>query len=108
MWASSDILVAIDDSDPPTLLVRITTPARVVQIIGNLQLIGRTLHIDKAHIGGLDSNALGIAGLNAIGRKLLEEADVTEIIIKGGARTSGRCAGRIPHVIRFPRGDRKA
>jgi hypothetical protein len=36
------------------------------------------------------------AGLNAIGRKLLEVTDVDQIIIQGATRTTGRNPGRIP------------
>jgi hypothetical protein len=104
MWSPAEITVVIDESDPPIILARITTPIGVVDLIGSVRLAGDTLHIDSAHIGGLKANVLGIAGLNAIGRKLLEEADVAQIVIQGGTRTSGRCEGRIPRVIRFPRG----
>jgi hypothetical protein len=55
-------------------------------------------------VQGLTPGALGRAGLNAIGRKLLEEADVDQIVIQGGARTTGRGKGRRPRPFRFPKG----
>jgi hypothetical protein len=100
-------MLVVEESDPRTVLVSITTPAGVIELIGNILFSGDALHIDQAHIGGLEANALGIASLNAIGRKLLEEADVAELVIQRGARTTGRCEGRIPRVIRFPRGRRE-
>ena len=48
--------------------------------------------MNRAHIDGLKPDALGRAGLNAIGRKVLEEADVDQIIIEGSVRTTG-CKG---------------
>jgi hypothetical protein len=51
---------------------------------------------------GCVAAALGRAGLNAIGRKLLEEADVDQIVIEGGTRTTGKNPGRPPKVFRFP------
>ena len=81
-----------------------TTSAIVARI--DEEFKANKLSID-AHIGGLSANALGIPGLNAIGRKLMEEAGVTEIVVEGSARTTGRCKGPTPHPIRFPRGGAK-
>ena len=100
-----DITVEVDEhqTDLPTILASITTPIGVVKLLGEVRVVGDTLHIEGAHIEGLSANDLGIAGLNAIGRKLLVETDVAKIVIKGSHRTTGRCQGRIPLAIRFPR-----
>jgi hypothetical protein len=103
MWLSAEITVVVDEFEPPTILARITTPVGVVELLGNARIDGATLYLDAVHLSGLTPNAIGVTGLNAIGRKLLEEADVNQIIIQGGTRTSGRCAGRRPRVVRFPR-----
>jgi hypothetical protein len=102
MWSSDDITIAIEEVDHPTVLVSITTPVGVVELLAEASVIDRTLYIKRAHIGGLASNALGRRGLNAIGRKLLEVADVAAIIIQGSARASGPGKGRIPRPIKFP------
>jgi hypothetical protein len=107
MWSSAQISIVIDEVDLPTVLASIATPIGVVELIANVRLIDSVLYIERAHIGGLSANALGIAGLNAIGRKLMEEAGVTEIVVEGSARTTGRSKGRTPHLIRFPRGGAK-
>ena len=104
MWDIAEITVIVEETDPPTMLVKILTPLGQVDLIGDLELVEDTLRIARAHIGGLSANALGVAGLNAIGRKLLEEAGVENLVVEGGARTTGRSRGRIPRVIRFPRG----
>ena len=103
MWGVDDIAVEIDLVDHPVMIVRITVPVGTLEVIGSVSKIGRILHIDGAHVQGLAPGALGRAGLNAIGRKLLEEADVNEIVIQGGARTTGRSKGARPRPIRYPR-----
>src|ERR1700677_5095606 len=104
MWSSAQISIVIDEVDLPTILASITTPIGVVELMGDIRFVGRALYIQRAHIEGLTANAIGIAGLNAIGRKLMEEAGVTEIVVEGSARTTGRCKGRTPRPVRFPRG----
>jgi len=102
MWDEADVTIEIDQIDQDVMIVVIATPAGKLQIIGELTRIGRVLHVRKAHADGLHAGALGRAGLNAIGRKLLSEADVDEIIIEGGTRTTGKNAGRPPKPFRFP------
>ena len=103
MWASGQITVEIDDAEHPVAVLVITTPAGTLSLIGSVSIAGRLMRIDRAHVEGLRIGALGRAGLNAIGRKLLEVADVDEIIIQGGTRTTGRTKGKVPRAIRFPR-----
>lgn len=104
MWTNAQILVELDDATEGSIwIVRIVTPAGTIELMGEVTKVGRVLHIDGAHVQGLHPGALGRAGLNAIGRKLLEEADVEEIIIQGGARTTGARPDRIPPAYRFPR-----
>jgi hypothetical protein len=102
MWTEADVTVEIDEADENVMLVVIATPVGKLQIIGNITRIGRVLHVHKAHADGLHPGALGRAGLNAVGRKLLVEADVDEIIIEGGTRTTGKNVGRPPKPFRFP------
>lgn len=104
MWNADEIVVEIDLVDHPVMIVRITVPVGTIEIIGSCSLIGRVLHVDRVHVQGLSPGALGRAGLNAIGRKLLEEADVDQIIIQGGARSTGPNKGKRPRTIRFPKG----
>ena len=103
MFGVSDVIVEIAEADRDVLLVDVRTPVGRCRIIGNVRQIGRILYVDIAHIDGLTPGALGRAGLNTIGRKLLELANVDEIIIEGGTRTSGRFKGRAPRTIRLLR-----
>ena len=101
MWTETDILAEYE-IDGPVVAIALTTPVGVVSILGEMTVVGEDLHIIRAHIGGLYPGALGRNGLNAIGRKLLEMADVEKIIIQGSARTTGRRKGTVPSKIFFP------
>jgi hypothetical protein len=103
MWTADDITVEIDLVEHPVMIVRITVPIGVLEVAGSISRTGRVLYIDGAHVQGLAPGAVGRTGPNAIGRKLLEEADVDQIVIQGGARTTGRNKGARPRPIRFPK-----
>ena len=103
MWGSASIEVVVDEVEDDEVILLIGTPVGTVHLMGTVRINGRVLHIERAHIHGLSRGALGRAGLNAIGRKLLEEANVDKIIIEGSARSSGPNEGRRPKIICFPR-----
>ena len=102
MWSPAQITVAITVAEHPAVIVEIGTPVGSVEILGMISQSGRVLYISEAHIQGLSSGALGRSGLNAIGRKLLVEADVDQIVVQGSTRTTGRNKGRPPKAFRFP------
>ena len=102
MWTSDQIVVEIEDAEHPELIVRIATPMGVLRLMANVSITKRVLRMDRVHVEGLKPGALGRTGLNAIGRKLMELADVEEVIIQGSARTTGRNPANIPRPIRFP------
>jgi hypothetical protein len=108
VWTTDQISIEIEDVDHPVAVLIITTPAGTLSLIGGVSIAERVMRIDRAHVEGLTVGALGRAGLNAIGRRLLEVADVDEIIVQGGTRTTGRTKGKVPRPIRFPRAPRPA
>jgi hypothetical protein len=101
MWTEADIFVEYE-VDGSVVSITLSTPAGVVSILGEMTTVGDELHIIRAHMGGLSPGALGRSGLNAIGRKLLELANVEKIVIQGSARTTGRRKGTVPGKICFP------
>src|ERR1700687_824899 len=103
MWSSDQISVDIVDADHSVLEVVVTTPIGTMNLVASVSIVGRVMRMDGVHIDGLTPGALGRAGLNAIGRKLLEVADVDQIIIQGGARTTGQNKGKLPRAIRLDR-----
>jgi hypothetical protein len=103
MWSSDQIAVEIVDADHPVVEVLVATPIGALTLVASASIVDRVLYLERAHVGGLAPGSLGRAGLNAIGRKLLEVADVDEIIIQGSARTTGTHKGQVPSSIRFPR-----
>ena len=102
MWGEDEVAVDIVEVDETILIVVITTPVGRLEMIGEFFQRGRMLVGDRVHIQGLHAGALGRRGLNAIGAKLLKEADVDKIVIQGGARTTGPGKGRVPRRIHFP------
>lgn len=103
MWDSALIEVLLDDVEDDEVIVEIVTPVGTLEVAGCVSIIGRVLYVKGAHAQGLTSGALKRAGLNAICRKVLEVANVDEIVIQGGVRTTGRNQGRPPKPFRFPR-----
>jgi hypothetical protein len=103
MWTEADIEIDIAQVAGNLVLVTVRMPVGVVELMGDVRIEGRVLHIGGAHIDGLWPGALDRAGLNAIGRKILEVADVDEIVLQGSARATGRYRGKVPRRVRFAR-----
>ena len=102
MWRSTSIAIEIVQAEGHEAIVAIDTPAGRLELMGTISIGGRVLTISGAHVQGLEPGRLGRTGLNAIGRALLDIADVDQIIIQGGVRTTGRRQGRRPRAFRFP------
>jgi hypothetical protein len=85
-------IVAEYEIDGAVVSITPTTPVGTVNILGEMTIVDDDLHIMRAHVGGLHLGALGRPGLNAIGRKLLEMADVKKISFREalGRRESAR------------------
>jgi hypothetical protein len=94
--------VEVEEAEGSIIQAVVETPAGPLRLLASVAIVGRVLLLDGAHVGGLAPGAIGRAGLNAVGRKLLEVADVDQIIIQGSARTTGKRKGNIPRPIRFP------
>jgi hypothetical protein len=102
MMESGKIAIEVSLVDEEVMLVEITTPVGTVEVLGNVTRVGRVLYIRKAHIDGLYPGALRRSGLNAICQKILEEADVDQIVVEGGSRSTGKNRGRVPKAFRYP------
>jgi hypothetical protein len=103
VWTSDDIRIEIDEAEARTVIVTVGTPAGTVEIVADLELVDGVLWARNVHVQGLSPGALGRAGLNAIARKFLEEADARALVVEGAHRTTGARQGRRPRPFRFPR-----
>ncbi len=103
MFPAEDVVVEVTEAEDNEVIVDIVTPAGAIQLMGTVRVEGRVLYFTDAHIQGLRPGALGREGLNTICRKLVSEANVEEIVIEGGTRTTGLRQGCKPRTIRFPR-----
>jgi hypothetical protein len=101
MWRAHDLSVEVEDVEGNVVSIDVRTPAGVVQVIREIELVDRVLYVRKTHIGGLSSGAAGLQGLRAIALKIMEEVGADEIVIEGNARSTGRRKGRVPRPIRF-------
>ena len=101
-WQSDEIIIDILEAEGSVTIIQVTTPAGVAELLADVRISDRVLLADKVHIQGLTPGAVDRAGINAVLRKLLVEADVEQIVIQGAARTTGRGKGRRPRPIRFP------
>jgi hypothetical protein len=73
MWPPDQIEITLEDSDDAegndraaTVLIRTATPIGEVWVIGMAEIVGQTLVVNAAHVGGLAPGAIGRAGINAI------------------------------------------
>ena len=103
MWTPRQITVEIEEVEGSTMMVAIQTPAGTLRVLGRVSIVERTLLIEEAHVDGLSRGALQRVGINAICRKLLEEAGVEKLVIKGSARSTGKNPGKRPRPFCFPR-----
>jgi hypothetical protein len=99
---SDSVSIEIADVDDDVMIAAITCAGLTIEVIGRVTIEERVLRIRQAHVQGAYPGALGRSGLNAIGRRLLEETDVDQVVIEGGARTTGRNPGRAPRPFRYP------
>jgi hypothetical protein len=102
MSSHAEVGIVFDDADDDVIFLRITTPIGVMDVCGELLWVERVLYVHNAHVQGLQPGDLLRAGLNAIGRKLLDVANVDKIVIQGANRTTGRRKGCAPKPISFP------
>src|ERR1700682_1775108 len=105
MWTICDVTISVEEADHDLIDVVITTPVGRLEIMGLVSVIGRVLRIDGAHIGGdIRRGGLNRSGFHVVACKILREIDVDQIVIKGGARSTGKYRGKVPAAFRFPHG----
>ena len=101
-WRQDEIKIDIVETEGSLVIIDVATPVGRARLLGDVRLSGKVLEVDAAHIEGLTPGAVGRAGINAVLRKLMVEADVEQIVIQGATRTTGKGKGRLPRPIRFP------
>jgi hypothetical protein len=103
VWDVGEVLIEIEEAEGRTVVATVRTPVGTLTVMAELELVGRVLWVRGAHIQGLSPGALGRAGLNAVARKFLEEADADALVVEGGSRTTGARPWHFPRPFRFPR-----
>jgi hypothetical protein len=84
-----------------TVLVKLTNGAQVIEVLTDVELVGRTAVLRGLHILGSGRNTLGPAALRELINWAKVQLDVEKLRIEGATRTSGAGPGRIPPALVF-------
>ena len=58
MWSIAQISFDLRETEGSICIVRIDTPAGAIELIGEVIKVGRTLHVNGAHVQGLNPGEL--------------------------------------------------
>lgn len=97
MWRTLEF----DFGGTDTVLVTLTDGVAVVQVLTDVEFIGRTAVLRRLHILGSGRNTLGPAALRGLINWAKVQLDVEKLRIEGATRTSGAGPGRIPPALVF-------
>ncbi len=97
------------DSEGDIFTITFSTPAGRVWIIGAVELEDlddgrRRIVLRGAHMHSESgARSVGVSNLRAMAELLLERTHYDEVLIEGGARTTGAYPGHTPRPLRFTR-----
>jgi hypothetical protein len=84
-----------------TVLATLSDGVQLIQVLVDVELVGRTAVLRGLHIDGGGRNTLGQRALRELVNWTKVQLDVDELRIEGATRTSGAGPGRIPPPIIF-------
>lgn len=96
-----DIFVDADESEDPSLIMKVTTPYGDIDLLGEFEVYDDHVIVRRLHIQGSGKGSMGVSKIREIGRVLVEKLNVEYIEIHGAVRTSGAGPGRRPGKIRL-------
>jgi hypothetical protein len=97
MWRALEY----DFGGTDTVLATLTDGIRIVQVLTDVELLGRTALLRRLHIEGAGRNTLGPRALRELINWAKVQLDVDQLRIEGATRTSGAGPGRVPHPLVF-------
>ena len=97
MWRTLEF----DFGGTNTVLVTLTDGARVVEIVTDVEFVGRVALLRGLHIQGGGRNTLGPSALRELINWAKVQLDVEQLRIEGATRTSGAGPGRVPPPLVF-------
>jgi hypothetical protein len=86
---------------PDTVSVTLTDGVHVVEILTNVEFVGRIAVLRGLHIQGSGRNTLGPRVLRELINWAKVQLDVEQLRIEGATRTSGAGPGRVPAPLVF-------
>jgi hypothetical protein len=104
-WRPTEIHFDILDdlTDHPIVTIFATTPAGVIEFMGEPVMRGRMMIIRGAHLQTMWPQRIGVGNLYLLARMVMERMDIDGLTIEGSLRTTGANPGRKPEPIRFTR-----
>ena len=97
MWRALELEFGGTD----TVLVTLTDGVQIIQVLADVELVGRNAVLRGLHIDGGGRNTLGQRALRELINWAKVHLDVDELRIEGATRTSGAGPGRIPPPLVF-------
>ena len=95
------VLVQIVENDRGAIRFVSKIGTESVEGIANASLKNGKLYLDGLHLGGSENAVrnIGVKNLFEMARDLGRQYGVTEVVIQGGQRTTGKYAGKVPTEI---------
>ena len=87
--------------DGDTVWVELSDGRSSIQVITDVEIVGRFARLYGCHFLGDGANRLGPRKLLSLAAWAKRELDVDELRIEGATRTSGAGPGRVPPVLVF-------
>jgi hypothetical protein len=82
--------------DGDVIDLAVNTPAGRIEVLTNMTKTGDVLTLDGLHIEGPGANSVGAATLRQLAQQLGRQQGAKQVVINGGARTTGTNVGRAP------------
>ncbi len=96
-----EIIIDEDESEDPSLIVKIKTPDGDLDLLGEVEMYDNHIIARRVHIQGGGKGTMGWSKVREIGRLTAEKLDVEYIEIHGAVRSTGANPGRQPRKIRL-------
>ncbi|HEV3145956.1 MAG TPA: hypothetical protein VGZ47_18870 [Gemmataceae bacterium] len=91
--------ILIDEND--TINAIISVPRVTVEIIAKVVRQADMIIMEGVHVERLGGGRLDRQNVNLLCAEVCRHYRVSEVIVRGARRTTGRSAGKIPRVVKY-------
>ena len=93
--------VTILTREEDVMMFSATYGDQIVEGISHYRIDNDKLYLDKLHLEGSTAGAIGRKVLWEMAKNLGRQLNVTEVMIQGGRRTTGKYIGKVPSPIKI-------